>query len=90
MEGIWVIGGVEITPQRRMFAVSVQDRTADALRAIIQEHVLPGTIVRTDLWRGYRALHDFGMEHQTVNHTEHFVDPVILMLITMFNFLQKK
>ena len=33
-------------------------------------------IVRTDLWRGYRALHDFGMEHQTVNHTDHFVDPV--------------
>ena len=24
----------------------------------------------------YRALNDFGMEHQTVNHTEHFVDPV--------------
>jgi transposase-like protein len=76
VEGIWVVGGDEITPQRRMFAVSVQDRTADTLGAIIQEHVLPGTIVRTDLWRGYRALHDFGMEHQTVNHTEHFVDPV--------------
>ena len=53
VEGIWVVGGVEITPQRRMFAVSVQDRSADTLRAIIQEHVLPVTIVRTDLWRGY-------------------------------------
>ena len=70
------IGGAEITPERRMFAVSVQDRCADTLRAIIQDHVLPGTIVRTDLWRGYRALHDFGMEHQTVNHTDHFVDPI--------------
>ena len=58
-----------------MFAVSVQDRSADTLRDIIQAHVLPGTIVRTDLWRGYRALADFGMEHQTVNHTDHFVDP---------------
>jgi len=76
VEGIWVVGGVEITPERRMFAVSVQDRSADTLRDIIQAHVLPGTIVRTDLWRGYRALADFGMEHQTVNHTEHFVDPV--------------
>ena len=81
VEGVWVVGGVEITLERRMFAVSVQDRSADTLRAIIQEHVLPGTIVRTDLWRGYRALNDFGMEHQTVNHTEHFVDHVMLMLM---------
>ena len=39
---VWVVGGVEITPERRMFAVSVQDRSADTLRAIIQDHVLPG------------------------------------------------
>jgi transposase-like protein len=76
VEGVWVVGGVEITPERRMFAVSVQDRSADTLRDIIQEHVLPGTIVCTDLRRGYRTPHDFGMEHQTVNHTDHFVDPV--------------
>ena len=35
---------VEITPERRMIAVSVQDRSADTLRDIIQEHVLPGTL----------------------------------------------
>ena len=35
VEGIWVVGGVEITPERRMFAVSVQDRSADTLRVII-------------------------------------------------------
>jgi len=49
VEGVWVVGGVEITPERRMLAVSVQDRSADTLREIIQQHVLPGTIVRTDL-----------------------------------------
>ena len=38
VEGVWVVGGVEITPERRMFAVSVQDRSADTLRDIIQEH----------------------------------------------------
>jgi len=80
VEGVWVVGGVEITLERRMFAVSVQDRSADTLRAIIQEHVLPGTIVRTDLWRGYRALNDFGMEHQTVNHTE-FIDGALMEFI---------
>jgi len=25
VEGVWVVGGVEITPERRMYAVSVQD-----------------------------------------------------------------
>ena len=49
VKGIWVVGvGVEITPERCIFAVSVQYRSADTLRAIIQDHVLPGTTVRTD------------------------------------------
>ena len=56
----------------------VFDNPGNALRYLVLHGVLqvPGTIVRTDLQRGYRALADFGMEHQTVNHTEHFVDPV--------------
>jgi len=37
VKGIWVVGGVEITPERCMFAVIVQDRSADTLRAIIQD-----------------------------------------------------
>ena len=61
-------------PSRHLFAVSVENRNAETLRAIIARHVLPGSIVRTDLWRGYRALTDFGLEHETVNHMEHFVD----------------
>lgn len=43
-------------PSRYLFAVSVENRNAETLRAIIARHVLPGGIVRTDLWRGYRAL----------------------------------
>jgi hypothetical protein len=35
---------VETTPERRMIAMSVQDRSADTLRDISQEHVLPGTL----------------------------------------------
>jgi len=32
---------IHLSLERRMFPVSVQDRSADTLRAIIQDHVLP-------------------------------------------------
>ena len=61
-----------------MFADVVQNRSAPTLKAIIEEHVRPGSIVYTDCWRGYRQedLHAISMDHDTVNHTIGFVDPI--------------
>ncbi len=36
VEGVWVVGAVERTLQRRMFAISVDDRSRETLRAIIE------------------------------------------------------
>ena len=78
VEGVWVVGGVERTPERRMFAVTVVNRNAATLKGIIESHVQAGSIVYTDCWRGYRDedLRALGMDHDTVNHTYNFVDPV--------------
>lgn len=76
VDGVWIVGGVERTTERRCFALSVMDRTAETLRAIISSHVNPGSIVYTDMWRGYQDLESLGLIHQTVNHSEHFRDPV--------------
>ena len=75
VEGVWVVGGVERTAQRRLFAESVHDRSAATLRAIIERCVAPGSIVSTDCWRGYRDedLAVLGMQHRTVNHSVEFV-----------------
>ena len=76
VEGVWILGGVERTPERKLFAVSVPDRTAETLVAVIRQHVLPGTTICTDLWRGYSRLSDINnYEHFTVNHSLHFKDP---------------
>jgi len=77
VEGVWVVGGVERTPERRMFAISVEDRSAPTLLRLIERYVRPGSIIYTDCWKGYRTdgLIDLEMLHGTVNHTLHFVDP---------------
>lgn len=75
VEGVWVVGGIERTPEKRMFIVPVENRSAETLMDVITRHVLPGTIVNTDLWRGYNQLRERGYIHNTVNHSRFFVDP---------------
>lgn len=75
VEGVWVVGGIERTVGKRMFIVPVADRKAETLIAVIKEHVLPGTTIYTDLWKGYSSLDLEGFHHGTVNHSKCFVDP---------------
>ena len=44
-------------------------------RHVLQEHVLPGTTVISNLWRAYSTVRHIGYMHTTVNHNVHFVDP---------------
>ena len=78
MEGAWVIGGVERTQERRMFSLIVPNRSAEVLEDLLMRYVLPGSIVYTDCWAGYRGLEDALdiQAHQTVNHSRNFKDPV--------------
>jgi hypothetical protein len=75
VEGVWILGGVERTIERRTFFIPVESRGADVLLPIIADHVTPGSIIHTDLWRGYSRIHqELGLMHFTVNHSETFVD----------------
>lgn len=74
MNGVWVLGGVEITPERKIFLRIIPSRDAATLQAIIQQHVLPGSIVITDCLRGYQRLEELGYIHLSVNHSETYVD----------------
>jgi transposase-like protein len=75
VEGVWVVGGVERTDERGFFAETVTDRTAPTLMDVITRHVRPGSIIHTDLWRGYTGLEELGFNHRTVNHSLFFVGP---------------
>jgi transposase-like protein len=77
VEGVWVVGGVERTPERRVFLLPVEEHSAATLHAAIVEHVRPGSIIHTDMWKGYDGLNELGQsfEHRTVNHSENYKDP---------------
>ena len=75
VEGQWVLGGI-CRESRECFLVPVSDRSSDTLIPIILERVEKGTIIITDEWRPYNKLNELGYTHKTVNHSEHFVDPI--------------
>jgi transposase-like protein len=76
VEGVWIVGGVERTPSRRMFLVKVENRNAQTMRDIISRYVNEGSIIQTDMWRGYNGVGEIGdYQHRTVNHSIHFRDP---------------
>ena len=56
----------------------VANRRVAALIPVITRHILLGTTIVSDLWRAYNNIPTIpGMNytHETVNHSESFVDP---------------
>ena len=57
-----------------MVMVTIPDRSTATLLPIIQTFVLPGTTIYSDEWASYNILAHTGYHHDTVNHSENFVD----------------
>ena len=77
VEGAWVFGGVENTPERRFFAVIVEKRDRKTLMPLIKKFIAPGSIIMSDQWGAYNQISDqegYDYTHQTVNHSKEFVD----------------
>ncbi|EIE82405.1 hypothetical protein RO3G_07110 [Rhizopus delemar RA 99-880] len=76
VEGVWVVGGVEKTPERKCFLVVVNNRNTETMDTIIRNYVANGSIVHTDCWRAYENMVNLGMNlvHRTVNHSVTFRD----------------
>ncbi|KAG1398570.1 hypothetical protein G6F58_011295 [Rhizopus delemar] len=70
VEGVWVVGGVEKTPERKCFLVVVNNRNTETTDSIIQNFVADGSIVHTNCWRAYENMVNLGMNliNRTVNH----------------------
>lgn len=73
VEGVWVLVGVEITEARKVFIIPVEQRDARTIKEVVRAHVLPGSRIQTDLWKGYNWLDDdINYSHETVNHSVEF------------------
>ena len=75
VEPEWVFGGVELGMDKFFMHLVHNSRDAATLEPIIQANVLPGTRIWSDQWAGYRNVGNLGYVHETVNHSQHFVDP---------------
>jgi len=75
VDGHWVFGIMErLTGE--CFLVEVEHRDAATLLPLIQQYIRPGSVVYSDEWSAYNQLATVaGCNHQTVNHSLHFVDP---------------
>ena len=72
---VWVFSAVERATGVCFFEV-VQDRSEATLLEVIKRRIRPGTKIMSDKWRAYCNLSKHGFIHQTVNHSERFVDDV--------------
>lgn len=76
VDGVWVIGGVERTGQKKMFLQEVENRNYETILEIFKIYVLPGSIVYTDGWAPYiRVCKELNLTHKKVNHKYHFKNP---------------
>ncbi|CDH61364.1 hypothetical protein RO3G_17462 [Lichtheimia corymbifera JMRC:FSU:9682] len=75
VEGVWVVGGVEKAPERKLFVTTVEDRKNDTLHLILGNYIKAGSEIRTDCWKGYCGLSRLPgkqYRHKTVNHAKEF------------------
>jgi transposase-like protein len=76
VDGVWVLVGVKRTTARRVFVVPLINRSADTLLDIIRNYVIQGSVIHTDMWKGYALVkEELNLEHHTVNHSLHFKNP---------------
>lgn len=71
VQGTWVLGMIDSSGKVRLEICARRDATT--LRDIIKRHVLPGSVIHTDSWKGYSHLDNLGYTHRTVNHSTEFV-----------------
>ncbi|EPR77997.1 putative transposase [Spraguea lophii 42_110] len=74
VEGVWILGGIERTPEKKCFFEVLRFRNKESLNTLIKNNIKINTHVYTDMWKGYFDLGQIGYIHKTVNHSREFVN----------------
>ncbi len=69
----WLKYSVE---QNNSFWFCVPDRTEATWLALITRHITDGSIITSDMWKGYYNIRNCGLQHRVVNQSLNFVDPL--------------
>ena len=62
----------------KTFFIPIENKNEENLVHLIKLHVGLGTKILTDGFSSYQNLHEHGFQHESVNHSENFVDPITL------------
>ena len=73
VEGNWVLGGI-CRETKEIFLMKVEKRDKDTLIPINEKYVEIESTIISDCWAAYKCLSKWGYQHDTVDHSEHFVD----------------
>ncbi|KAI5152418.1 hypothetical protein ENBRE01_2815, partial [Enteropsectra breve] len=76
VEGVWVFGLVEKTPERRIVLIPVEKRNRETLETLLKKYVDKDSIVHSDCWKAYAHIKSYFAEHKQVNHSKGFKDPI--------------
>jgi len=71
----WVFGMIE-RGSKKCILIPVHDRSRQTLLTIINDYILPGTLILSDKWKSYNTIGNDGKYlHESVNHSVNFVSP---------------
>ena len=70
----WVVGGI-CRETKEIFILPCDYRDRTTLFHIISQNVQTGSHILTDGWKAYIGLEELGYTHDTVNHSDNFVNP---------------
>ena len=75
----WVLGIYDVE-QKKGLTLVIPNRKSSTLMPLINRHVLHGTEIHTDMWRGYLPLSQTPFPltyvHKVVNHSRFFLDTI--------------
>lgn len=57
-----------------MFVILVLFHKAEVLLPFIRKHIAPGSIIYNDCWKVYGEIDEEIYQHNTMNHTNNFID----------------
>ena len=70
---LWVIGIYQ--SKEHVQFIRVQNRTQETLKLVLNKYVQIGSYIWTDSFKSYNDYSIAGYVHQSVNHSENFLDP---------------
>ncbi|KAG0419590.1 hypothetical protein EQH57_0469 [Dictyocoela roeselum] len=76
VDGVWVFGIVERSSKRKIYLSTIKNKKSPELLQIIYKKVFFGTSVYTDCFQSYNSIEKSVYDHENVNHSENFVDPI--------------